>query len=1220
MASQQGDTDYGDGDKYGVQDMLLCKALAAKLQGQSPSAPTNPSPLERRQSSSRNPSWKAGAGGSSKGGAGGGGGEGAGGVGGGKGGADEGMGRADSAPEASAFSVSQDSSTRPTAEAAGGGGGGGAGGARVSAQAPVSPGRGGIDLPRSPTSAASPGGGSDSQGDLLNQLLQQKQQQMRQQGGGGGGGTGAFGGSQPRQMGGKQAQSSSSGAGIGAGGSSSGAKGGKGGMSVEEKVLAELVAAAAAGKGKMGEAWGSILAQAQADLGNIELSDSLGAEGGGRGGVGGGGNGRGEDMQEGSRGGGGGEMEVDGKGRGTGASGGGALEESAQSRPGTGQSRGGGAAAAAGGGAGGAAGGVGGRQATSEKNIFNLQASAVNDLLEGINIAGFGLNLDTLEFDTSESGQSSSVCMSPATAAEVSGSRAKLSSAMSPAGAAAAGSSQNIFAGMTSRSLNSLSLKKNTPVGASGSRSGIDAKGGGVTLGGGVLGGPLAGRASSLNAAPSRTSLQDPNGVPLGAGSNGEPLGAGGSAAGGAAGGGGGGGGGGSGKEKAQGRPAGWHVGLELLPLDTPIGDMPSTEVFENSGKRSRVALSHIRTSSGSSSLPESEQKQLLEFARSSGVLGNSPGGPGGGGGTPGGGAAGLAGGSNCSSARTLSPALSTDSGRSGGGESPGGFTSSGGSPGDGFANSVFEGGGSGGSGSGSSKPGRSPQLPGNSAGQGGRGRSGERGGRGAGAGGAGGVGMGSRDGSRERVRSESPLRGESPIRGRSPLRGESPCRKRAWGSDVGEGESDRDEVMGQGDEAQGGGEAGGGRRGPGGGVGGSSGQASGANSGGGGRARRGAGGKKGGAGAGGGTSSAGAAVGGGSGGAQGEASGGEAKKQRQKRGTATDPHSVAARLRRDRISQRMRALYDLVPNARNTDTASMLDEAIQYVRSLQEQVQTLKKEKGESQGTSSVGTGSLGRPADSNNEGGEGGTSRSAGQQSMGQSMAQSMGQNLAQAGYGGTEDGFGSENEVWDGSAAPSPMGSGMGSGMGSRKGSMQLLAEQQGSGEFGGVGRVGDGKVEGGLRGVGLGVEGYMKAEPENDDFAEVQELELEQQQQQQQQQHSSHNHHSHHAHALAPSGSDVGVTGAAAGLSLLVATAAVAPAHGSALAGATGVLAAGGLVDGAKGSNHGALVTEAGGVAGLETMIVGGAEVEWPSEIELTLEDMNMVDLGGWDFDS
>ena len=43
---------------------------------------------------------------------------------------------------------------------------------------------------------------------------------------------------------------------------------------------------------------------------------------------------------------------------------------------------------------------------------------------------------------------------------------------------------------------------------------------------------------------------------------------------------------------------------------------------------------------------------------------------------------------------------------------------------------------------------------------------------------------------------------------------------------------------------------------------------------------------------------------------------------------------------RRDRISQRMRTLYTLVPNTRQSDTATMLDEAIRYVRQLQEQVQ----------------------------------------------------------------------------------------------------------------------------------------------------------------------------------------------------------------------------------------------------------------------------------------
>lgn len=44
--------------------------------------------------------------------------------------------------------------------------------------------------------------------------------------------------------------------------------------------------------------------------------------------------------------------------------------------------------------------------------------------------------------------------------------------------------------------------------------------------------------------------------------------------------------------------------------------------------------------------------------------------------------------------------------------------------------------------------------------------------------------------------------------------------------------------------------------------------------------------------------------------------------------------------LRRDKISQRMKILYELVPSAKTGDTATMLDEAIRYVRHLQEQVQ----------------------------------------------------------------------------------------------------------------------------------------------------------------------------------------------------------------------------------------------------------------------------------------
>ena len=69
-------------------------------------------------------------------------------------------------------------------------------------------------------------------------------------------------------------------------------------------------------------------------------------------------------------------------------------------------------------------------------------------------------------------------------------------------------------------------------------------------------------------------------------------------------------------------------------------------------------------------------------------------------------------------------------------------------------------------------------------------------------------------------------------------------------------------------------------------------------------------------------------------------------RKQRQKRGTATDPHSVAAKDRRSRISVRMKKLHEMVPNANKGDTASMLEEAINYVRRLLEQVQRLSREK----------------------------------------------------------------------------------------------------------------------------------------------------------------------------------------------------------------------------------------------------------------------------------
>ncbi|VVB03181.1 unnamed protein product [Arabis nemorensis] len=60
------------------------------------------------------------------------------------------------------------------------------------------------------------------------------------------------------------------------------------------------------------------------------------------------------------------------------------------------------------------------------------------------------------------------------------------------------------------------------------------------------------------------------------------------------------------------------------------------------------------------------------------------------------------------------------------------------------------------------------------------------------------------------------------------------------------------------------------------------------------------------------------------------------------RRSRAAEVHNLSERRRRDRINERMKALQELIPHCSKTDKASILDEAIDYLKSLQLQLQVM--------------------------------------------------------------------------------------------------------------------------------------------------------------------------------------------------------------------------------------------------------------------------------------
>uniref|UniRef100_A0A2P2J608 Transcription factor SPATULA-like isoform X1 n=1 Tax=Rhizophora mucronata TaxID=61149 RepID=A0A2P2J608_RHIMU len=65
------------------------------------------------------------------------------------------------------------------------------------------------------------------------------------------------------------------------------------------------------------------------------------------------------------------------------------------------------------------------------------------------------------------------------------------------------------------------------------------------------------------------------------------------------------------------------------------------------------------------------------------------------------------------------------------------------------------------------------------------------------------------------------------------------------------------------------------------------------------------------------------------------------------KRSRTAEVHNLSEKRRRSRINEKMKALQNLIPNSNKTDKASMLDDAIEYLKQLQLQVQMLTMRNG---------------------------------------------------------------------------------------------------------------------------------------------------------------------------------------------------------------------------------------------------------------------------------